>query len=124
MRKGFLYAFCTVLFVLTSAVAAFAGETASVKGDIPQKELAAYHEVAQILADNPSLSKEEIDSLLTKNELTRERYEAIDRQVQSDPELQKKVEEGDTPKTTALEELEKIPGVRTKLKKPAAPEVK
>ena len=123
MRKGFIYAFCTVMFLLFCTVAAYSGEQAAGKGDIPQKELAAYQEVAQLLKENPSITTEEIDALLAKNELTRKRFEEIDQRVQADPQLLKSVKE-DTPKPTALEEFEKIPGVRTKLKKPAPPEIK
>lgn len=123
MRKA-LIPLCAILCVLTCAVAAFAGETASVIGDIPEKELAAYVEVTRVPAGNPSLSKEENDSLPAKNRLTREKDDAINRRVQSDPEMKKKVEEADAHKTTALEEFKKIPGMRTKLKKAVKPAVK
>jgi hypothetical protein len=119
MKTSILWLSFIVLIVFSLSPAVFAEDSESAAGKIPQEQLNAYIEVSRILSGNPSLTKEDIGLLLERNHLTDRQYDEIDRQVHDDPALRERVEKGIDHETTAVGELENVPGVRTKLKKPA-----
>ena len=110
-----------VLFGLLVGYATAHGGASDAAAAPSAAELDAYVQVQRVLAQNPSMTKEEIDKLLADQNLTSEAYERIDRQVQADPELKRQVQERTGGTSPGPQAAEPPAAVRTKVK-PSAPQ--
>lgn len=109
-----------VLFAGWSAVyGGMADEPVSTVPSIPQKQFDAYIEASRLISADPGMTREEVELLLKKNQLSTEEYESIDQQVQTNPDLKQKVEEHLQQVKSGQKETQEPSDVRTKLKEPS-----